>query len=200
VTRFVDREALVAAGVGVGVAVTVGVSFLLVIPIEPIYWYLTVPSGLLIGYYANQRAGRAGGPWVRLLGNALVAGVVTGLTFAALLLAVKAIFFAADTGYPTFNRIDENDNPIPPFCQTGVDCVYQRYIADGRGPALVAVGVTDASSFGTFYWTQQLSSAGLLLGLSTIGGIGGGTLFGLTNRRRISAGNVPTPREVPGAS
>src|SRR4029079_13204011 len=38
--RVVDRGAITAAWVGVGMAVTIGVSFLLVIPIEPIYWYL----------------------------------------------------------------------------------------------------------------------------------------------------------------
>ncbi len=49
-TRVIDRGAIVAAYVGIGVAVTVGVSFLLIIPIEPIYWLLTLPAGLLIGY------------------------------------------------------------------------------------------------------------------------------------------------------
>ena len=44
-TRIVDRGAIVAAYVGIGMAVTIGVSFLLVIPIEPIYWLLTVPAG-----------------------------------------------------------------------------------------------------------------------------------------------------------
>ena len=38
VTRFVDRGAIVAAYVGIGMAITIAVSFLLVIPIEPIYW------------------------------------------------------------------------------------------------------------------------------------------------------------------
>ena len=33
-SRFVDRGAIVAAWVGLGMAVTIGVSFLLVIPIE----------------------------------------------------------------------------------------------------------------------------------------------------------------------
>ena len=62
-TRFVDRGAIVAAYVGIGMAVTIAVSFLLVIPIEPIYWLLVVPAGLTIGYYANSRSNRAAGPW-----------------------------------------------------------------------------------------------------------------------------------------
>src|SRR3989337_1629046 len=55
VTRVVDRGAITAAYVGIGMAVTVAISFMLIIPIEPIVWLLTLPSGLLIGYYANQR-------------------------------------------------------------------------------------------------------------------------------------------------
>ena len=65
--RFVDRGAITAAWVGLGMAVTIGVSFLLVIPIEPVYWIFALPAGLLIGYYANARSERAGGPWKRLI-------------------------------------------------------------------------------------------------------------------------------------
>ena len=65
--RFVDRGAITAAYVGIGMAVTVAISFLLIIPIEPVVWLLALPSGLLIGYYANQRSGRGPGPWWRLL-------------------------------------------------------------------------------------------------------------------------------------
>ena len=86
VTRIVDRGAIVAAYVGIGMAITIAVSFLLVIPIEPIYWLLVVPAGLTIGYYANSRSNRAAGPWGRILANGLFAGFVTGLTLAALLL------------------------------------------------------------------------------------------------------------------
>ena len=105
-TRFVDRGAVIAAYVGIGMAVTIAVSFILIIPIEPLIWLLTVPSGLLIGYYANQRSDRRAGPWSRILRNGVFAGAVTGLSFAALILLLKAIFFFADTGYPDFNRID----------------------------------------------------------------------------------------------
>jgi hypothetical protein len=41
-------------------------------------------GGLLIGYYANQRSNRRAGPWRRILVNGLFAGIVTGLTAAAL--------------------------------------------------------------------------------------------------------------------
>ena len=97
-TRIVDRGATVAAYVGIGMAVTIAISFLLVIPIEPIYWLLAVPAGLLIGYYANQRSDRRTGPWSRIVANAAFAGLVTALTMAAFLLVVKALFFFGDGG------------------------------------------------------------------------------------------------------
>ena len=84
-SRFVDRGAITAAYVGIGMAVTIVVSFLLVIPIEWVIWMLALPSGLLIGYYANQRSDRRAGPWGRILVNGLFAGFVTGLTAAVVM-------------------------------------------------------------------------------------------------------------------
>jgi hypothetical protein len=194
VTRFVDRGAIVAASVGLGMAVTIAISFLLVIPIEPIYWLLALPAGLLIGYYANQRSDRRAGPWPRIVANAAFAGLATGLTMAAFLIVVKALFFFGDNGYPDFNRIDATTRlPIPPFCDNGAGCVYARYLADGDGSALAAAGITDASSFTSFYWAQQASSAGTVLVLTLVGGLGGGILYG-TFRPKAS----PTRRAVPG--
>lgn len=158
-------------------AVTIGASFLLVIPIEPIYWLLTPLCGLLIGYYANQRSAVPRGQWRRTIVNALYAGAITGLGLALLLLAVKGLFFYADSGYR-----DEGLGP-PLTCVAGADCVYARYLADGRGPALEAVGVTDAASFGEFYWQQQLTTAGILFGLAITGGLLGGVLYGISARR-----------------
>jgi hypothetical protein len=184
VSRFVDHGAITAGWVGIGMAVTIAMSFLLVIPIEPIYWYLALPAGLLIGYYANARSARAGGPWRRIVGNALYAGVVTGLTYAAFLLLIKAIFFFADSGYPTFNRVDEEGKPIPPYCVSGADCTYSRYLEAGQGPAFEAIGITDVQSFTAFYWNQQLSTATLVFSLATGGALIGGVTFGFTNRKR----------------
>jgi hypothetical protein len=172
VTRVVDKGAIVAAYVGIGVAVTIGVSFLLVIPIEPIFWYLMLPAGVLIGYYANQRADRRAGPWSRILANALFAGLVTGVSAAVLLLGVKALFFAADNGY----RDPALGGPLN--CKPGADCVYRRYIDQGQGEALAAAGVTDAESFSALYWRQQLETAGLLVVLPTLTALGGGVLYG----------------------
>jgi hypothetical protein len=172
VTRFVDKGAIVAAYVGIGMAVTIGVSFLLVIPIEPIFSYLMLPAGLLIGYYANQRSDRRSGPWARIVKNALFAGLVTGLTGALLFLAVKGLFFVADNGY----RDPALGGPIN--CRPGADCVYRRYLDQGQGPGLAAAGVTDAESFSRLFWRQQLETAGLLVVLPTIAALGGGLLYG----------------------
>lgn len=176
-SRLVDRGAVTAAWVGVGMAVTIAVSFLLVIPIE----FLVVPSalfgGLLIGYYANARSGRLGGPWRRLLANAILAGLATGLTLAVLFLGVKALFFAADDGY----RDASANGRLT--CATGADCVYRRYLAIGRGPAFEAAGITDVESFTRFYWAEQASTAGSFLVLSLVGSVIGGAMYGASNRR-----------------
>ena len=189
-TRVVDRGAIIAAYVGIGMAITIAVSFLLVIPIEPIYWLLVVPAGLLIGYYANTRSNRVSGPWSRILANGLFAGFVTGLTLAVLLLAIKALFFFADNGYPNFNRLDEAGDPIPPFCNTGANCVYSRYLADGRGDALAAQGVTDDASFSAFYWNQQLNTALGLVIATVAASAAGGVVFRLANSSK-PATSVP---------
>ena len=172
-SRLVDRGAIAAAYVGIGMAVTIVVSFMLFIPIEWIIWVLALPSGLLIGYYANQRSDRRAGPWGRILVNGLFAGFVTGLTAAVLLLAIKALFFYADNGF----RDPGLGGPIS--CRVGAECVYQRYLDDGRGPEFVAAGVTDAGSFTQFYWSEQFGSAGTILVLTTLGGVGGAALYGV---------------------
>ncbi len=172
-TRFVDRGAITAAYVGIGMAVTIAISFLLVIPIEPIVWLLAVPSGLLIGYYANQRSNRRNGPWSRIVVNGFFAGLVTGLSAAVLLLAVKGLFFFADNGY----RDPGLGGSLT--CAAGADCVYQRYLNLGRGGDLSAAGVTDPATFAGFYWSQQFFAVGLVLALTTAGGLGGAALYGV---------------------
>ena len=185
-TRFVDRGAITAAYVGIGMAVTIAISFLLIIPIEPIFWLLSLPTGLLIGYYANQRSNRRAGPWGRILVNGIFAAFVTGVTAAVLLLGVKALFFYGDNGY----RDQSAGGPIT--CSSGAECVYQRYVIvdnGGRVAALEAAGVTDAASFTAFYWTQQFTVAGLIVAFTTVGGLGGAALYGLT-RGKPAAPNV----------
>ena len=190
-SRVVDRGAITAAYVGIGMAVTIAVSFLLVIPIEPIYWLLAIPAGLLIGYYANQRSDRRAGPWSRIVTNALFAGLVTGLTLAVLLLAVKALFFFADSGYPTFNRLNEDGKAMAPFCEPGAGCVYARYLEAGSTAEFEAAGVTDVASFTGLYWSQQASTAGALVLVTTGGALLGGLAYGATRPKpeaRVQAG------------
>ena len=180
-TRIVDRGAITAAWVGIGMAIVIVISFLLVIPIEPFVWYLALPAALLIGYYANQRSDRRAGPWPRILVNGFFAGAVTGLSLAVLVIAVKGLFFVADNGY----RDPSAGGSLA--CQPGLACVYERYLADGRGGDLAAQGVTNADSFGRFYWGQQLATAGLLVGLGAAGGLGGAMLYGLFRPGRGAA-------------
>ena len=175
-SRVVDRGAITAAYVGIGMAVTMGLSFLLVIPIDPIYWILSIPSGMLIGYYANARSARERGAWGRFLANAAFAGAVTGLTLAVMLLGVKALFFYADDGY----RDPGLGGRIT--CQSGADCVYHRYL-ETQPKELAQAGVHDAAAFSTYYWAQQESTAWSLIVLSTGFGIAGGVLYGVTRPR-----------------
>jgi hypothetical protein len=181
--RVVDRGAITAAYVGIGMAVTMAISFLLVIPIEPVYWALSVPAGLLIGYYANARSARGRGQWLRVASNAIFSGLATGLTLAVLLIGVKALFFVADDGY----RDPGLGGRIS--CVRGAECVYQRYL-QGQGPALLASGVTDSASFSTFYWSQQWSTAGLLVALTTGFGLAGGAIYGFTRPKSKAASPI----------
>ena len=183
--------ALTAAFVGVGMAVTMAMSFLLIIPIEPAYLLLSIPAGIVIGYYANARSRRVRGEWRRLLPNAALAGLATGLTLAGLLLATKALFFFADNGYPDFNRVDQDGMTTGQLCQTGADCVYQRYLAQ-QPDALAAAGVTDATSFSNLYWESQWGSARLLVLGTTAASLLGAALFGFGGPRTTAA--VPARR------
>ncbi len=188
-SRIVDRGAITAAYVGIGMAVTIAISFLLIIPIEPVVWLLALPAGLLIGYYANQRSNRRAGPWSRIIVNGVFAAIVTGLTVALLLLAVKALFFYADNGY----RDESAGGPID--CASGPACVYERYriIDDGaRIPELEAAGVTDVDSFTAFYWSSQFATAGLIVLITTIGGLGGALAYGVTRPKPTAQGGSVT--------
>ena len=184
---FVDRGAKTAAYVGIGTAVTIVASFTLIIPIEWLIWLLVIPVGLTIGYYANQRSNRRAGPLNKILVNGTFAALVTGVSMALLLLVIKAIFFFADGGYPDFNQVDQDGMAIPPSCASGADCVYQRYVQAGRGPDLAAAGVTDADSFTSFYWNEQLGSAITIILLTTISGTGGAALYWVFRPKPVAA-------------
>ena len=76
--------------------------------------------------------------------------------------------------------------------------MYQRYrlIEDGaRVAGLEAAGVTDAASFTSFYWSQQFTVAGLLVVVTTIGGLGGAALYGVF-RPKPAAADIPATRSA----
>jgi hypothetical protein len=181
-----DRRALPAVFVGIGMALTIGVSFLLIIPIQPVYWLLAIPAGLIIGYYANGRTARGRGEWLPILGNGLVAGVATGVTMAALLLGVRALFFNLDDGY----RDAAAGGSFT--CTTGVDCVYQRYL-EAQPDILAEAGVTDAASFGSYYWAGQWEAAGTMTASATLFGVLGGVIYGATRPRRTRPEEATQP-------
>jgi hypothetical protein len=189
VTRWIDRGAIYAGWVGVGMGVTIAVSFLLVIPIEPILWLLALPAGLIIGYYANARSDRQAGPWSRILANGAYAGLLTALTLAVCFLATKWIFFSADNGY----RNTASGGPIA-GCEPGPDCVYQRYLAEGKGPEFEAAGITTVEEFTAFYWSEQLGTASTVFILGLLGGLGGAAIYGIARPKAGSAGVIaPDP-------
>lgn len=176
-TRLVDHGAIVAGWVGAGMAAVIIVGFVLVIPIGDVaVAFFALPAGLIIGYYANQRSDRSGGPWPRILANAAWAGLVTGLASVILLLGVKAIFFTADTGFRDASLGGSID------CAGGADCVWRRYLDRGLGPALEAAGVVDPATFSAYYWREHLSTAGTIVVVTVAGSLLGGAAYRLTNR------------------
>ncbi len=109
-----------------------------------------------------------------MLANAAYAGVVTALGLAILYVLIRLLFIYADNGFPRFNQTEEFMGlNLGATCETGPACTYARYLEDGRGPELVAAGVTDASSFEAFVLHDELNG-GLMLILFTVGG----SLFG----------------------
>ena len=162
--RYVDRGAQVAAVVGIGMALTIAVSFLMVIPIDPAYLAFAPLSGLLIGWYGNQRAEPLRGRLGRIVANAAWSGAWTAVSFAVLFLAVKLFFFSLDPGY----RDERSGGSFT--CAAGPDCVYERYLAaDGGEAALAEAGINDVASFTAWYWDGQMGSARLVIGSTLMG-------------------------------
>ena len=184
-TRFVDRGAIFAGWVGVGVGVVLVISVGLVIPVPVLVFAGALPVGALVGMYANQRSERRR-PRRRVMANALWAGAMTALALAVFYVAIRMLFVFADAGFPDFNRTDPiTGQPIPPYCETGPDCSYSRYVAGGYGPELAAAGVTDGASFTGYWLAGQANGAALLVGLT----LGGAAI----------AGGVRSLRSAPGS-
>jgi hypothetical protein len=178
-SRFVDRGAIVAGWIGLGTAVVLVVAFGLVVPIQPVVFVLALPVGLLIGWYANAKSERRR-PRMRALTNALWAGLLTALTMGVFYVVVRLIFIYGDSGYPNYNRTDPTTGQsIPPYCQPGPACTYQRYLDAGRGAELEAGGVTTPAEFGSFILAEQVQAGMLLFGLTMAGAALAGTFQAL---------------------
>ena len=182
-TRFVDRGAITAAYVGIGMSVTVAISFLLIIPIEPIVWLLTIPTGLLIGYYANQRSNRRAGPWSRILMNGVFAALITGVTAAVLLLGRQGAVLLRRQRLS--RRECRRSDRLLVRARLRLPAIPARRGRRAGGP-LEAAGVTDAATFTAFYWSQQFTVAGLLVVVTTIGGLGGAVLYGVFRPKPVA--------------
>lgn len=196
-SRLVDRGAIFAGWVGIGMAAVIVLSFELVIPLQAVVFLCAPLAGLLIGYYANSRseigprAGDAPLRWPRMLGNALYAGLVTGLSLAILYGAVRLLFFYADQGY------QPNGQGGAATCRAGADCVFQRYLADPSSAAeLRNAGVTDAAQFETYFLRQQWDGALTLVLWTTLPALAGGAMYAASRPRRgpgAAAPELPAP-------
>jgi hypothetical protein len=162
--RFVDRGAIFAGYVGIGMAVVIAIAFELIIPVQTLVFIAAPISGVLIGAYANQRSLRWR-PMKRVFANALWAAVVTAVSLALIYGTIRMLFVYADSGF----RNPGQGGQIT--CQTGPDCTWKRYLEDGKGPELIASGVTDGRSFGSYFLvnTVIINGAGLIIML-TVGG------------------------------
>lgn len=186
--RLIDRGAVFAGWVGLGMAIVVNIAFELIVAVQSLVFLAAPLAGAVIGAYANVRSARWR-PRGRVLVNGLYAGLVTALGLAIFYVALRLLFIYADSGYPAFNRVAIDGSPIPPFCRSGPDCTYQRYLAADRGRELAATGVTDAASFEAFVGREQLSGGLTLIGLTL-----GGALVGAGARalRRAPPDEEPT--------
>jgi hypothetical protein len=189
-SRVLDRGAIFAGWVGAGMAAVIVLSFELVIPVQPVVFYSAPLAGLLIGYYANARSGRAGGPWARVVANAAYAGIVTGLSLAILYGAIRLLFFYGDAGFSA------NGQGGAVTCRSGADCTYQRYLADPASAAeLRAAGITDAAGFERYFLGQQLDGGLILLMWTAVPALFGGLGFRAANSgaRSSDSGVTPVP-------
>ena len=165
--RPLDKGAIFAGWVGIGMAVVIVISFGLVLAVQPLVWLAAPIAGILVGSYANHRSARWRPRW-RVVANAAWAGLVTGASLAIFYAAVRLLFVYFDAGY----RPEPQGGQLE--CARGPECVYIRYLEDGRGEDLAAAGVTDAAGFERAMLREQLDGAFVLTGLTLTGALGAG--------------------------
>lgn len=185
-----DRGAIFAGWVGLGMAVVIAISFELVIAIQALVFIAAPISGILVGWYANQRSERWRPRW-RLFANATYAGLVTALSLALIYVALRLLFVYADSGFrpePQGGQLD---------CATGPECTFVRLVEAGFGDDLASDGITDTASFEAVLWRWQ-GETGLILVLATMAGaLGSATVRALRQppsaaaRGRAAMGSAP---------
>ena len=168
-SRLLDKGAIFAGWVGIGVAIVVVISFALIIAVQPLVWLAAPIAGVLVGSYANHRSARWRPRW-RVLANAAWAGLVTGVSLALFYAAVRLLFVYFDAGYRPESQGGQID------CARGPECVYMRYVDEGRGDAMAEAGLVDGATFERAMLADQLTGALLLTGLTMAGALGAGAV------------------------
>ena len=168
-SRLLDKGAILAGWVGIGVAIVVVISFALIIAVQPLVWLAAPIAGVLVGSYANHRSARWRPRW-RVLVNAAWAGLVTGVSLALFYAAVRLLFVYFDAGYRPESQGGQID------CARGPECVYMRYVDEGRGDAMAEAGLVDGATFERAMLSDQLTGALLLTGLTMAGALGAGAV------------------------
>ena len=178
ISRVVDAGAVFAGWVGLGMALVLAIAFELIIPVQTLVFVFAPLIGVLIGVYANVRSERWR-PRGRVLANALWAGLVTGVGLALLYVSLRLVFIYGDTGaLPDGTRL---------ACETGPDCIYERYVKVGQAGELATMGIVDGATLESATW-RELMATGAGLVLLTVGGavVGG-----------VARSFAPTPTSMP---
>ena len=158
----------------------------LIIPIEWIIWLLALPSGLLIGYYANQRSDRRGRTVEPDPRQRAVRRFRRPADVAVLLLRIKAIFFYADTATPTSTGPGRTATD-PADCRSGPTASTSATSPRAR-PGPRRRRCHGRRVVHEFYWAEQFGTAGTLVLVTTIGGLGGAALYGVFRPKPSVAG------------
>lgn len=165
IDRVIDAGAVFAGWVGLGMALVLAIAFELIIPVQTLVFLLAPVMGVVIGVYANVRSERWR-PRGRVLANAGYAGAVTGIGMALLYVVIRLVFIYGDTGsLPDGTSLT---------CQTGPDCIYQRYVAVGQADELASLGITDGKSLESAAWRELLVTGSGLVLLTFGGSLAGG--------------------------
>lgn len=179
-SRFIDPGARFAGWVGIGMVLVVAIAFELIIPVQVVVFLLVPIMGVLIGVYANVRSERWR-PRGRVIANALYAGAVSGVGIAVLYVVLRLVFIYGDTGaMPDGSTLT---------CQTGPNCIYQRYVHLNQADELAALGIVDGATLETATWRELAISGGTLFALT----IGGSLVGGLVRSFRKLPSSAPLP-------